>query len=286
MMRKLRLLALVAFAAACGEPAEEAPAPAQRPVLHITVTSEDGSLPAGLELSVTGRSSVGTWTVEHEGKLPPDGNVTIEGLAPGEATAELRGDGFERELTFYVAAHTPTELLVPVPRGATVEGTVSHRESGPLAGAKLRIRFRHATYEDKYSVEAGADGRFRLARLPAGSHPVNIWHESLARYGSWPRAVIRVPGPARQDIVLGRRELKGVLRSRDTDAPAGGLIVTVRGSSGLAVTQAAPDGTFRFEDLLPGRARLTALGDGRLGMQPVEIPEDGVLEIEVEVAKQ
>jgi hypothetical protein len=275
---------LVVLAAACGESADEEAAPVSRPVLHVTITSADGPLPEGLTLSVKGASGVEGWTVEHEGAVPPDGEVTIEGLAPGEAEAELRGEGFEREVTFYVASDTSTDLLLPVPTGATVEGVLMHKERGPVADARLEVRVTRSSYEDRLRCRVDDAGRFRLTRLPTGAVPVRVSGRG-AGFSGRANAALNVPGPGRheQDLVLGRRALECVVRDPSTGEPLKGLVLSIEGRSFYAIGRTNANGRFRIDDPLPGRARILVIGETWFGRQSATIPEDGNLEVEVEV---
>jgi hypothetical protein len=272
------------LAAACGESADEEVAPASRPVVHVTVSSADGPLPEGLELSVKGTTDVEGWTVEQEGVVPPDGELTIEGLAPGEAEAELRGEGFEREVTFYVASDGPTDLLLPVPTGAIVEGVVLHKERGPVSGAQLEVRITRSSYEDRLVAEVDDVGRFRLTRLPIGTVPVRV-SGGTAGFSSWANAALEVPGPGRyeQDLVLGRRALECVVRDPGTGEPLKGLVVMVTGRFFNAVGRTNANGRFRLDDPLPGTAQILVIGDTWFGRQSAEVPEVGSIEFDVEV---
>jgi hypothetical protein len=273
------MLALVALAAACGERAEEPAAPA---TVRITVTDEGDWPEFGVYVYLTGEPEAGGRDYEREAKLAAPGEVTFIDVPPGPAKARLAfGPPIYRTLAVDVPRGKRLELEVPLPAGATIEGVVRHRVHGPLPRAHLAIRARQGEYDDVFRTIADEAGRFRLARAPAGRQPVRVSATAVSRR-MWPRAVLDIPeaGAHRQDIVLGRRRFEGVVRDRDTRAPLEGAHVWVT-SQPFALLQTNADGRFRFDDLLPGPAKLIVSCEAYdVKRREITIPEDGVLELD------
>lgn len=257
------------------------PVPAGASAVEVALTVERaGTLRGRVTDAATGRpiagASVGLgWThevpvrtdgegrYEHTG-VPGDGYHDLSVRAAGYATAEVRFRG-----------RPEGPLDVALATAATLTGRVVDGAGRPLAGARvLATGSRFDGAEQRVSIAdtaSGADGRFRLEGLSADlPHEVVV---ALAGHGRVNLAVpaLGPPGAARDlgDVPLGPgRALAGRVTG-----PAGGsrpgATVTLEGPlEGLAAEgprygreeeRRADDlGRYRFDDLAPGRYRLSA----------------------------
>lgn len=274
-----RLLALIVLAAACGEASEEAPAQA---TVRIAVTDKGDWPEFGVLVSLKGDPEAGGREYEKEAKLTSEGEITFEEVPAGPAKTWLTfgsGGVIFRTLAVDVPSGGRLELEIPLPSGATIEGTVTDRERGPLANTMLTISSIRGKYYDVFHTRTDETGFYRLRRVPAGQQSVEILG------ATWPRARFEIPeaGTHRRDIVLGRRRLAGVVRATDTGAPLHDAMVYLRPHE-RAIVRTGADGSYRFDDLLPGPATLFAVCKGYDTVQrQLVIAEDGITRIDLEL---
>ena len=167
----------------------------------------------------------------------------------------------------------------PVSGSAEVSGIVVDRDDQPVAHAAVRARARGIDHV--WSGRTGADGRFRILALPAGSFTISALKDGFveAYYGetAWQvglRSVTIADRDAAGDlrIVIPRAgSISGIVFD-ETGQPAPGrfmrLLRRTNGVRGELVTQGwpvrgtDPAGRYRFENLAPGTYYVMAAFDG------------------------
>jgi carboxypeptidase family protein len=186
--------------------------------------------------------------------LPP-GRFSLLAAAPGFLSATLKGldlpDGGE------IAG-----VEVVLPRGATVQGTVSTPDGTPAAGAKvIAIDGGGAaaqTLVGRPETIADGDGHYQLGGVSEGPHTILAEHPDF-RPARRPLQV--QPGSNTLDLRLERgAEISGRIASREGPV-AGADVRLLPQSSGAADALpppqlSGPDGAFRFPQVGDGRYRL------------------------------
>ncbi|MCX4390863.1 carboxypeptidase regulatory-like domain-containing protein [Micromonospora peucetia] len=127
--------------------------------------------------SATGEPTASTVTVVETGATATvragDGSYALP-LQPGTWTLRVGTFGHqdvERSVTV-VAGDTPTvDITLPVAASGTIEGTVRTAEGAPVAGAAVTVE------GTPLSGATGADGTYRIAGVPTGSHSLRIHAE-------------------------------------------------------------------------------------------------------------
>ncbi|MEU6076232.1 carboxypeptidase regulatory-like domain-containing protein [Micromonospora sp. NPDC047074] len=134
----------------------------------------------------TGAPTATTLTVVETGATVPvsagDGSYALP-LQPGTWTLRLSAFGHQTvERTVTVAAgDAPTvDITLPVAASGTIEGTVRAVGGAPIAGATVTVQ------GTPLSGTTGADGTYRIAGVPAGSHSLLIRADG---YGNGQRPV-------------------------------------------------------------------------------------------------
>lgn len=167
--------------------------------------------------------------------------VTVE--AAGYATAEhanLRDGALSRPI-----------VLVP---GLSVSGVVRTAGRAPAPGALVRFRGKS---ESRW-VEAGPDGSFRLADLPAGGGTL------VADAGDLGMAELRgltLPEAGAQKLqvtLAAPAAIEGRAIEAKTGSPLRGVKVVGRSGGRLGVARTGADGRYRIAGLLPDRYRIEA----------------------------
>jgi len=215
-------------------------------------------------------------------ELSADGRLATRVLPPGRyrfqvSCRALSCSGNDVEATLAAGETTRLELRAdrswssgPSERGeivaaltATVRGVVVDGGGSPIAGAEVELERPGATAHEKAvaTTTSDLDGSFELAGLAPSSTPLRL----RVGCGS-PRGTTVIEGELTLDagaVIEGQRLVVPTLASVsgrvvDPDGrPLQGAIVKVRGAQGTPVTTTATDGSFRFDRLPPGEARVT-----------------------------
>jgi len=133
-----------------------------------------------------------------------------------------------------IADQRVNDLEVSLPRGAIIRGRLLDQQGRPIAGASLRTEFKEQSLGGGFA-RSGADGRFEIQSVPAGTlliridPPGNLWHRSMYYPGVHARAdalPITVEAGTTRDLEI---------RARDT--PVGTIRTTLTGPRGFRVQQ-------------------------------------------------
>jgi protocatechuate 3,4-dioxygenase beta subunit len=166
-----------------------------------------------------------------------------------------------------VAADAEVPTQVALERGAALSGRLVALPDRPLAGRisvhELDGEPAPAIVTDLSNTRIAGDGRFRLARLPRGSHGLMFMADGYAT-----RSIGVNVGS--QDVDLGDVALdpgltiRGLVRD-DAGLPVAGARLTAfqwRGIEGLVRGESQGDGSFVLGGLSPGQYRVTASASG------------------------
>lgn len=141
------------------------------PVSGATVTLGGRSLPAGT-------AGIPFRPAEHSRRAVTDaaGRFLLEDVASGEAELQATADGFQPSVPVPVAIAPGRAVdgvrLVLVP-GAVLEGTVTGRDGGPRAGARVTAGPVSSLSDD--------DGLYRVTGIPPGPREVEVRHPDANR---------------------------------------------------------------------------------------------------------
>lgn len=215
--------------------------------------------------------------VRTEDVADPDGAFRLTGLGPGSFTLLASAEGYSnREQSVAIEPGAMTDVgEVRLARGAAVAGTVRDEQGGAIAGALVR-RVRGGMLDNPVltmmlggDVQARSDeqGRFELDGLPPGGLQLVADARGFAGNRSERLEVTagqRLEGVA---IVLDHGGgIDGVLRVGPGERPEDFAILAQEVSTQhSADTVAAPDGTFRIDNLEPGRYQVQAMHPAALG---------------------
>lgn len=182
-------------------------------------------------------------------------------LLPGRYAVRAEADGYA-VATEIVIVEADIERDIRLEPGASVAGRVVDRVTRtPIAGANVQARNVEGWRSGRSRVLfTESDGTFRLDGLGPGDFVVEV-HESR-RVGRSVRIRL-VPGESRTDVTV---ELDaGLSISGRVTGPDGRGVAAAHVTASLHVggspleTSSSPDGSFRFDGLLPGRYGLVAV---------------------------
>jgi carboxypeptidase family protein len=166
-----------------------------------------------------------------------------------------------------VTADEESKASVVLERGAALSGRVLAAPDRPLAGRvwvqQLGDEPAPATVAELSKTRLGEDGRFRLSRLPRGSHVLAVMADGYPAR----RIEVRIDGA---DVDLGDVVLEPGLSIRgsvrdDRGWPVTGAQVTAfqwRSAEGVVRAESLPDGSFALPGLSPGQYHVTVSAPG------------------------
>jgi large repetitive protein len=220
---------------------------------------------AELEPQFWGGSTVETTDAE--------GRFEIPGLDPGNYTVVVRHADFAPGVISGVAvdAEGRSDLTITLAAGAAVTGRLVDSEERPLAGRvagqELAGQPMPRSLVELLRADAGADGRFRIERVPPGSFALG----ALAPRYTGRRVEAEVSG--REAVIdLGDIALEPGLAIRgrvrtSSGAPVPDAQITTGGfdmmrGGTFSETRSEPDGSFVLAGLIPGPTRVNVRAIG------------------------
>ncbi|MBL9018963.1 MAG: carboxypeptidase regulatory-like domain-containing protein [Myxococcales bacterium] len=200
----------------------------------------------------------------------PTGTAALRGVPPGWYLVVASASGFAPSTTFLEVTSSTAHVRLELVSGAPVSGRVVDPAGAPIAGARVRYEgVSDWTQAPSDAIETGADGRFRIAALPAGSFRFEARHDehapgvtdTLVLDGATAREGITIqlrPGAVLEGVVLDAARVPvPAARVRVREETAGLPMQRTR----QVTTDAA--GTFRFAGLPRTSVHVVALGEDR-----------------------
>lgn len=232
---------------------------------------------------------------ERSGGTDTDGRFWIPKLTPGVADLRVQAPAHRsrllRGIRIPAAAH-PDPLEIVLDEGEALEGRVTDRRGEPVAGAWVKVDARWEQSsdlpEEARGIEpltTGPDGRFFLGGLAEGTYEVgagrNPWQvtvETVVEVRSGTNAIELSLGP--------ESEVSGRVQAQD-GAPVAGAQVHLQSADpqvyGFSAVS-APDGSFYFPFVTPGRFQVEASRKGYTAASPppeLELAGDAVRNLEI-----
>jgi len=190
------------------------------------------------------------------------GRFALRGLTPGKHRIGARAEGYPPGATEVdVPAHGRIEVEIVLPVGGAIEGRVLDAAGRPLPGAKV---FAESMAIGGGKAEVGADGRYRIGGLAAGTYFVGVQPQGEQAEADFDFSRLRtVNVRAGETVVVDLEEgegprrvaVAGLLRRRGQPAPGtklGFLAATGGEFSRQREAETDAEGRYRVE-LLPGR---------------------------------
>ncbi len=221
------------------------------------VLGPGGTPVAGARVTVTPRARPGELSdlapVRLSATTGPDGSFRFDAAGTGrnELVVEARDLATHR---LEVAKGGALRSAISLQPAAMLSGTVKRRDGKPAAGAL--VRFEEGDLECRW-VEAGADGTFRLAGLPARKGRVVV----DAGDDGWAESGVVSPGPASPQVALSLAppaSLEGKTLNAETLRPVPRVKLAFRVGAGMRVERSGPDGKYRVRGLRPGEVEVKA----------------------------
>lgn len=219
-----------------------------------------GAALADVTVSVTGSANATAVTAV-------DGSYSLSGLTPGAVTVSASKNGYATVggtgtiVAGSVLVFSPSLPLAGQSTGTTgsaIGQVVDAASLAPLAGVTVTIETTGKT------AVSGADGRFNLTGIPAGTYPVSF---ALSGYATKSYAAVLVGAGSATDfqvVSLDKAVNSVALRGKVTDINSGKAIsqatVAILGTSFITVTDSA--GNYRIEGLATGAATLRFSASG------------------------
>lgn len=229
--------------------------------LRVVVTDESGrprpDVPIHVLLIKDGVGKAGSEVLTNVA-----GRAELSSLDPDTTTyAALRVGRLYRTTPIELVGGRVTELAIPIPESAVIEGEIRHLEKGTLAGISIDLERKVGTFRDYLHGTTDETGRYRIPDVPPGTWNVALKGEWIG-YSPRPRTHLVVTGPGilARDFVLGRLSLQGVVRDASTGLPLPDARVALSDLYISATTDA--QGMFQFTDIPTGNYRLSLSKDG------------------------
>ncbi|MSR46012.1 MAG: hypothetical protein EXS13_02925 [Planctomycetes bacterium] len=201
------------------------------------------------------------------------GKFRVAGVAPGELRIAITAAGHGRwQGAWFTLADGTTRkgIIATLGPEAVIEGiVVAAADGAPIAGAQLRLVAADQAMMQKLiagmlgdtAATSGADGRFRIGELGAGSHKLAVKKDRFVE--TEPPAITLAEGETsallRIELASGAEIFGNVV---DADGhPLAGASLMCQDIARMAIRSAKSDaaGNYRFEGLAPGNFALTRM---------------------------
>jgi uncharacterized GH25 family protein len=247
------------------------------------VVSPSGRPVAEADVRVVQEEARGFFRMPAMTQTDGDGRYRLEGVAPGARTIQASHEGYRpavRDLEVRAGENT---LDLSLEGGAEVRGRVVDEGGAPVPGARVSLREGWRSWDLPNGV-SGADGSFTLAGVADGTYHMLAEKDGYARNDEGQEVTVAGSSVGGIEVKLGRGgAIAGQLLGLDfTDLAQ----VQVRSDGGGVgrVGTVRPDGTYRIENLAPGKRRVVATlpGGTRQADGEVEV-EPGVSETRLDL---
>jgi len=192
----------------------------------------------------------------------PQGEFTIGGVPPGEATLFVRAPGHAPKITFVnkiMSGGTVDDIVVELEQGTLIEGLVRNAQGEPLSGARIytgpvpehqmRTRTAVATTDDTGQFRINVvEGRFQILSADHTAYAPNSVEVPTPTSHVRDVEIVLTPG----GTIEGWVTLDG--------AAVADKHVSLRygGDMAIEMTMTDADGKFSFENIMPGEVSIMA----------------------------
>ena len=240
------------------------------PVAGVTVSSDRGGAMLAL-------------TLGEGNKTDADGRFQLKGLRPGEHQLATRSPEHlpqQHKVDLDEGQHLE-DVLIQVKPGGFILGTVVDDLRKPVAGAevvasrtqRIGVEIKITGFAPGESTRTDATGRFRLANLDTAKATLRVTKSGLSTQMA--RDVV----VGTTDVVVEMKRLgaiEGVLVDEHNRPGQGSAVFAsaARGGRMIRIADILPfsaqgtvtkdDGSFKIQNVAPGRVRVTARGDSHL----------------------
>ncbi len=266
------------------------------------VVVEEGESKEGVEIRLVKGASVQGRVVEASGGAPvagaevsaesaparaiadADGGFVIDGVAPGKVRLTATATEYASSTQTADVGESGATVELKMSSGASVSASVVTPGGEPAAGAEVVLAPAGQTWSNN-RLPAGPDGRVRFRHLAPGRYTVTA---GSAGRRSKPVDVTLEGDQARDDVrvVLGGGATIVVTVTGLSADERRQLGVGVSGK-GYVAARELTDGRFEARDVPAGRAQVYVrtgsmdVPNARSTTKPVDVPEDGTLDVEV-----
>lgn len=247
------------------------------------VLSPSGKPVAGAEVRVVEEEARGFFRMPAMASTDGDGRYRLEGVAPGARTVQASHEGYRRAVRDLEVRLGENTLDLSLEGGAEVRGRVVDEGGAPVPGARVSLREGWRSWDLPGGV-SGADGSFTLTGVADGTYHLLGEKQGYARNEEGQEVTVAGSSVGGVEVKLSRGgAIAGQLLGLDfTDLAQ----VEVRSDGGGAsrLGTVRPDGSYRIENLAPGKRRVLATlpGGTRQARGEVEL-EPGVSEVRLDL---
>jgi uncharacterized GH25 family protein len=203
-----------------------------------------------------------------------DGRYRLEGVAPGARTVQASHESYRSAVRDLEVRPGENTLDISLEGGSEVRGRVVDEGGAPVPGARVSLREGVRSWDLPGGV-SGADGGFTLEGVADGTYRLLGEKDGFARDEDGQEVVVAGSSVGGLEIKLGRGgAVVGQLLGLDFTELSQ---VQIRAGGGMwgRTGTVRPDGTYRVENLAPGKRRIVATlpggtrqADGEVELEP------------------
>jgi protocatechuate 3,4-dioxygenase beta subunit len=246
------------------------------------VLSPSGRPVAGARVEVVEAEESRLFMMQASAETDGDGRYRLDGVAPGTRTVQAEHKSYRRAVRDLEVRPGENTLDISLEGGSEVRGRVVDEGGAPVPGARVMLREGMRSW-DLPSGVSGADGGFTLEGVADGTYTLLGEKDGFAR-DEGQEVVVAGSSVGGLEVKLGRGgAVTGQLLGLDftelsqvqirADGGMGGRTGTVR-----------PDGSYRIENLAPGKRRIVASLPGATRQADGEVElEPGVSEVRLDL---
>lgn len=260
----------------------------------VEIVLAEGAAVEGRVLSPSGRPVAGAIVAVQEGdrdffSVPSsaastdgDGRYRLDGVAPGARTVHASQEGYRRTVRDLEVRPGENTLDLTLEGGAEVRGRVVDEGGAPVPGARVSLREGWRSWDLPRGV-SGADGSFTLTSVADGTYHLLAEKEGYARNEEGQEVTVAGSSVGGVEVKLGRGgAVAGQLLGLDFTDLAQVRVFSEGGGSRTGMVR--PDGSYRVENLSPGRRRIVAALPGGTRQAEGEVDlEPGVSEARLDL---
>lgn len=226
-------------------------------VVEGRVLSPSGKPVAGANVELMEEEARGSFRMPVSAATDGDGRYRLDGLAPGTRTIQATHEGYRRAVRDLEVRSGENALDLSLEGGAEVRGRVVDEGGAPVVGARVSLREGWRSW-DMPSTVSGADGSFTLAGVADGTYRLSGQKDGYALDEEGQEVIVAGTSVGGLEIKLSRGgAIVGQLLGLDfTDLSQ---VRIFSASPGGRTGVVRPDGSYRIDNLAPGKQRVLAM---------------------------